>query len=520
VSAGAPPITPGWAASGFRVYGGQGATVADLDDLDALTRTLDALADRLRSAAFALLRAAIIVGDLFARADAARAAHHAIDAARSGRCSPAACAHAVEDLATRVHRAVATYRGADSSAAGALRGVVVAQASLAGELAPWVVLGAGVVLGAAGALVVGGVVVSAPVRAFLLRGPDPLLGGLRRLVGPLGTLPDRLTAGGRATWETDAVAAFLRGAEPGFRIPVLRAPATVTARDLADALPASGPMVLIARTRPPQLPAPRTTAQVLANVRATYEAGGGGLPGTPPGTITVQRLTHPDGSRAWVVAVPGTQSWRAAATTPTDLTTNLRQVAGEPDDMTTATLEAMRLAGIAPGEPVLLAGHSQGGMTVTSVAAHAPPMFDVRAVVTAGSPDVPATVPPTVEVRAYRHTEDLVPQLDGVPDVGGPHTVVVTRRLATTGGPADPTVAEAHSLARYEETADEADTELAGSPAMRGYDDAQAQVLGPPGTTAETLQFQATRDPALVATDPLTGLPRPPRLQRATPGLP
>ena len=41
---------------------------------------------------------------------------------------------------------------------------------------------------------------------------------------------------------------------------------------------------------------------------------------------------------------------------------------------------------------------------------------------------------------------------------------------------------------------------------------AVGSVLGPEGTTVTTLQFVATRDPAMVATDPLTGLPRPDRL--------
>jgi hypothetical protein len=37
---------------------------------------------------------------------------------------------------------------------------------------------------------------------------------------------------------------------------------------------------------------------------------------------------------------------------------------------------------------------------------------------------------------------------------------------------------------------------------MRGFDAAAGSVLGPPGTTAVTRQFQATRDPALVASLP------------------
>lgn len=54
-------------------------------------------------------------------------------------------------------------------------------------------------------------------------------------------------------------------------------------------------------------------------------------------------------------------------------------------------------------------------------------------------------------------------------------------------------------------TAELADAQLAGSPALRGFDAALARVLGPAGTTAETRQFSVTRAPEAVATDPATG---------------
>ena len=159
----------------------------------------------------------------------------------------------------------------------------------------------------------------------------------------------------------------------------------------------------------------------------------------------------------------------------------------------------MRLSGIEPDEPVLLAGHSLGGMVAVSVAAAAGSAYNVRAVVTAGSPDIPKTVPAGVEVRHYRHTEDAVPQLDGTPDQTSADVTVVTRDLSSSGGPANPTVDQAHAVHRYVETAAEADRALAGSPGVRAFDAAAQEVLGPPGTTAVTRQFQVTRDPAIVA---------------------
>ena len=181
----------------------------------------------------------------------------------------------------------------------------------------------------------------------------------------------------------------------------------------------------------------------------------------------------------------------------------------------------MRLSGIGPDEPVLLAGHSQGGMVAMSVAAAVGSAYSVRAVVTAGSPDIPKAVPAGVEVRHYRHTEDAVPQLDGVPDQTSASVTVVTRDLSASGGPATPTVLEAHAVRRYVETAAEADRALAGSPGVRAFDAAAHEVLGPPGTTAVTRQFQVTRDPAVVGAQvPVIrqGDPRTPPRARLAPG--
>ncbi|MDM7854916.1 hypothetical protein [Cellulomonas alba] len=528
-----PPVTDpgtlgaGW-SGGIRVYGGSRPTSVDLDDLDTMTRTLRVAADRLDAAATALRRAAALCSaHLVHEPGAARPAFDAVTAAGQGVHGPGVCADELRDLAVRVRHAVASYDGAESFVAGMARAELARDAALVGS-SP--LLAATVAVGAA-ALAATGVAVLAGTRGLLwvtspLRrsghGDDPLLAAFDRSVGdalgPLPALPDRLAADGRGTWEVTAAAAFLQAAL-GSRVavPLLRHPVPATARDLASRLGDAPPTVVVPRVDPPQLDPPRTTADVLGDVAATYTPGSGGRPGTPPGTITVQRLEHPDGTVGWVVAVPGTQAWVPGGAAPTDLTTNLREVGGVADDMTTATVEAMRLAGVQPGDRVLVAGHSQGGMTAMSVAAAVGGYYDVRAVLTAGSPDVPGRVPPGVQVRAYRHTEDVVPQLDGRPDEGGRQQSVVTRRLAATGGPAHPTVAQAHSIREYVRTARLADRDLAGSPAMRAYDEAQAQVLGPPGTTQTTLQFQATRDPALAATDPATGLPRPPRIEPVYP---
>ena len=61
-----------------------------------------------------------------------------------------------------------------------------------------------------------------------------------------------------------------------------------------------------------------------------------------------------------MIEIPGTEDWGLNDVNPMDLTTNGRLLAGLADDMTDAVLDAMRLAGIGPDEPVA-AGRAQPG---------------------------------------------------------------------------------------------------------------------------------------------------------------
>ncbi|MBO3102464.1 thioesterase domain-containing protein [Cellulomonas fengjieae] len=491
-------------ATGYRVAGGPGPTSVDLEELAQVCRVLERAADRLDRASWALLRAAQACDAL---SPAGLGARRALAAAREGRGAPWRVAEHLRRLAAALRRVVELYTQAESVAHRALRCGVVAVAGTLGEM-PLVAAA----VGAAGtglAAVVGGWALAGSVsRSVLLRRPDPIG---RAVVGALAAgardLPGRLTADGRAELEILAVGAFVRAARPGLQIPTLR-PVPGGARTLFGPLPPAGPTALLVRVDPPQLPTPRTTADVLDNVALSYDRE----PtlrtlGMPEGVLSVQRLTHPDGTRAWVVEIPGTETWDLNATNSMDLTTNGRLLGGLPDDVTAAVITAMRVSGIAPDEPVMLAGHSQGGMVAMSVAAAVSSAYSVRAVVTVGAPDIPQPAPAGVQVRHYRHTEDLVPQLDGTPDRPAAGATIVTRDLGATGGPAVPSVDEAHAVARYVETAVRADRELAGSPGMRSFDAAAGDVLGPSGTTAVTRQFEVTRDPAVVAAQPPRVLP-------------
>ena len=114
-----------------------------------------------------------------------------------------------------------------------------------------------------------------------------------------------------------------------------------------------------------------------------------GRPDSPAnGTIEVQTITGPDGAVRHVVYLPGTDDFNAPWDQDDDvrdLETDLDSVAGQPDAYQHGILDALHQAGIGPTEPVLLVGHSLGGMEAAAIlAGHGG--YHVTDVVTAGSP--------------------------------------------------------------------------------------------------------------------------------------
>jgi hypothetical protein len=121
------------------------------------------------------------------------------------------------------------------------------------------------------------------------------------------------------------------------------------------------------------------------------------------GEIGVQRLVGPDGTVRFVVQLPGTESWALTPdSTARDLSTNLHTMAGGSTVYMRGIEAAMAQAGIPPGAPVMLVGHSQGGMTAAALAADPAfrRRFNVTQVVTAGAPIARFDVPAGVQVLA------------------------------------------------------------------------------------------------------------------------
>lgn len=153
------------------------------------------------------------------------------------------------------------------------------------------------------------------------------------------------------------------------------------------------------------------------------------------GQVQITESVHPDGSSSWIVQIPGTQPWDPVrGDNPVDLTTNLRLMAGGSTHMNHQVSAAMIAAGVGSSDPVMLAGHSQGGMTAASLASDAAfrNRFTVQAVVTGGSPIARFDIPDSVAVLSMEHDQDAVPMLEGRENPDRSTWVTVGRDLSQT----------------------------------------------------------------------------------------
>jgi pimeloyl-ACP methyl ester carboxylesterase len=115
-------------------------------------------------------------------------------------------------------------------------------------------------------------------------------------------------------------------------------------------------------------------------------------------------------------------------------------MAGTPTSRIDGLTRALTLAGVRPGEPVMLVGHSQGGLIAVNAARDAVRggEFNVTHVVTAGAPVglIVGAVPSSVQVLALENSQDVVPHVDGVmnPDLPNVTTAAARSGDGTVGG--------------------------------------------------------------------------------------
>jgi hypothetical protein len=243
-------------------------------------------------------------------------------------------------------------------------------------------------------------------------------------------------------------------------------------------------------------------ADLLGLVVRAYPAGG-----APPGSVVVQRVERPGGSRAWVVAIPGTQEWDPVpASDPLDLTAGVTSLAAGPTAASALVVRALDLAGARRGEPVLLAGHSLGGMLAAQLAADPAvrARFSVACVVTAGAPVARYPVPEAIPVLSLEHADDVVPALDGEANPDRAGWVTVRRPSGARAYPPDP--AAAHDAVGYAATGALVDD--SADPSLVAWRAALAPFVAGPGVTTVQVLVTGRR---VAPARPARSVPRPRR---------
>lgn len=175
---------------------------------------------------------------------------------------------------------------------------------------------------------------------------------------------------------------------------------------------------------------PRTVRDLMAGLVRRDRAPTGG-------EVDVRFVTSTDAAgrqrRRVIVDIPGTKSWSPwpQVADPTSLSTNGRAIVGAATTYGAGVLGALRQAGVGPTEPVLLMGHSEGGMVAVGVAREAARSgeFHITHIVTAGAPIARLAPPPAVSVLAIENDGDVVPHFDGAdnPERAAETTVRVHR---------------------------------------------------------------------------------------------
>ena len=423
----------------LHVRGGSGGTAVGLESRDAAAVALAGVAQEV---AVVVWRVATVATDVdlaggsgLSPITGARAA--AALAEVGGPGGLAGDVAALTLLSTTVVAASSAYRDAE---AAATRGVELAQDAVmlvVGGLAPEILVGV-LALDALGVDVAGvldAVAFDEPGIAALAGGAEGFLLGLKSnpYTAPLVSAPPR------ADGLTDD-----QGYERAVRV-------------LADSAAFWGLLSDRGRARVTAEPEPRTGARVprsLEDLAADQRNVSDGE--AYAGHIRVIEVPQARGS-AWIVEISGTQVWDPrAGENPFDLTTDARSMAQDAtllaDGVQQALAQAQADSPDPSGEPVLLVGHSLGGIAAAGLASS--PRFTqphpVTHVVTMGSPVGRMPVPDGIEVLSLEHSQDAVPRLDGQPNPDRASWVTVSRDL---GDAEADTASQAHDTRLYVDTA-------------------------------------------------------------------
>jgi hypothetical protein len=217
--------------------------------------------------------------------------------------------------------------------------------------------------------------------------------------------------------------------------------------------------------------------------------------------IDVRTVTGPDGKPHYIVDIPGTKVWNSSTpgsnnTNINDLGTNIHGVAGQDTALQQAVDQALKQAGATSTDPVMLVGHSQGGIIAANAAADwvNEGKYNVTNVITAGSPVGLVDMPSSVQVLSLENSGDIVAHLDGRnnPTTSNWTTVTFDHQTGTVFGN--------HSLGEQGYTGVARQLCDPGNPASKNpsvtaFNQSLAANGFTTGTSVQTQQYYATRVP-------------------------
>jgi len=144
-------------------------------------------------------------------------------------------------------------------------------------------------------------------------------------------------------------------------------------------------------------------------------------------TVLVQKTTDRSGRAAFSVVLTGTEVWHDGRGVH-DIAGIVAAMKAQPHDALgdlppaqRAVSEALKDAGIQPGDSVVLSGHSLGGIDAAGLAMNRKfqQLYSVDALTTFGAPVGGFEFSQKTSVMAVEHNDDMVPPLDGIKNPDG-----------------------------------------------------------------------------------------------------
>ncbi|MBT2512394.1 PE-PPE domain-containing protein [Arthrobacter sp. ISL-30] len=216
---------------------------------------------------------------------------------------------------------------------------------------------------------------------------------------------------------------------------------------------------------------------------------------TSEGEIEVLQLDN-QAQTSWVVLIPGTQtSVPTGGSNPFD-EAGIADAMGYGSKNTGAAIrQALHEIGVDPGEQIAVVGYSQGGIHAMNLAQDKAFLaeFDLRFVLTAGSPVGGTTPGPGISSLHLEHEHDLVPGLDGLPNLDHKDRVTVTMSNPLSLPSVDQFgLGPGHKLPNYLEGAEAA--HASADPSLGASTAALAAVTGAGGAASVT-RVRLEREP-------------------------